>query len=145
MARDDILKLDRFQVHPNGKSRLISVLLEPYPMNPKLSVALLAVTLVMVSLTGVRADEVNLTLVNFKGCGSFTPSTWDLYAEVIDTEGGADGRFGLASVRALIDGIDFGNNGEAVVIAAGIGVLDPIDPGGDNERPPVLQTIGGTI
>jgi hypothetical protein len=71
--------------------------------------------------------------------------TWELYALINDTGSGNSGDNGLAALRALIDNIDFGTNGEAVNIPTGIGAIDPIDPGGPNERPPVLQTSGGTL
>ena len=71
--------------------------------------------------------------------------TWELYALINDTGSGNNGENGLAALRALIDNIDFGTHGEAVNIPIGIGAIDPIDLGGPNERPPVLQTSGGTL
>jgi hypothetical protein len=70
---------------------------------------------------------------------------WELYALINDTGSGNSGDNGLAALRALIDNIDFGTNGEAVNISTGIGAIDPIDLGGPNERPPVFQTLGGTL
>ena len=70
---------------------------------------------------------------------------WELYALINDTGSGNSGDNGLAALRALIDNIDFGTNGEAVNIPTGIGAIDPINLGGPNERPPVFQTLGGTL
>jgi hypothetical protein len=70
---------------------------------------------------------------------------WELYALINDTGSGNSGDNGLAALRALIDNIDFGIGGEAVNISTGIGAIDPVGLGGPNERPPVLQTSGGTL
>ena len=71
--------------------------------------------------------------------------SWELYAQVIDTDFGNSGDNGIAALRALIDNVDFGTNGDAINLATGIGAVDPIDPGGTNERPAVVQTTGGTL
>ena len=88
----------------------------------------------------VRADTVTVDL-------EYRTDTlaWELYALIVDTGSGNNGDHGLAALRALIDNIDFGTNGDAVNIAAGIGAIDPIDFGGGNQHPPVLQTNGGTL
>lgn len=70
---------------------------------------------------------------------------WQLYAKVVDTAGGNNGLNGIAALRAMIDNINFGTNGDAVNIAVGIGAVDPIAQGTPFERAPVLQTAGGTI
>lgn len=70
---------------------------------------------------------------------------WQLFASVVDTTTGNTGNHGLAAVRALIDNIDFGTNGDAVNLAAGIGAIDPIAVGTPNERPAVVLTAGGTL
>ncbi len=70
---------------------------------------------------------------------------WQLYAQVVDTAGGNNGLNGIAALRAMIDNINFGTNGDAVNIATGIGAIDPIAQGTPFERSPVLMTSGGTI
>lgn len=70
---------------------------------------------------------------------------WQLFASVVDTTTGNTGNHGLAAVRALIDNINFGTNGDAVNLATGIGAIDPIAVGTPNERPAVVQTAGGTL
>ena len=94
---------------------------------------LLAVVVVAGWAATVRADDVELDLDYNSG-----DLTWELYAEVLAT-GGVDGGNGLSAIRALIDDIDFGTDGDAVNIAAGIGAIFP----GGNQ--PVLVTTGGTI
>jgi len=103
-------------------------------MKCKILLSFLIAALVATCAATVEADDADLTLEY-----NLNTLTWDLYAEVIDTGGGAEGGFGLSAVLMLIDNIDFGTMGDAVNMAAGIGA---IFPGGN---PPVLQTAGGTL
>lgn len=103
--------------------------------------SLLMFLLVGLGANSVLADDITLDLVY-----SSSSMTWEVYAEITNgVPDTVDGSNGLAAVRLLIDNIDFGTNGDAVTIASGIGAIDPIDPGGVNERPPILQTTGGTL
>jgi hypothetical protein len=85
----------------------------------------------------VHADELELDL-------KFIDHNWWLYAEVIPTVGGVDGSNGISEVRALINNIDFGTDGDAVTFASGIGATDPVMTS-EGLRAPVLQTTGGTL
>lgn len=103
------------------------------------ALSLCAVALAAFTLSDARADDIDLTL-EYNPSGS----TWELYAEVV-SGGTADGSLGISAVRALLTGIDFGTNGDAVTIAGGIGAINPVDDGGGNQRPPVLDLGGGVI
>lgn len=94
----------------------------------------------LIAITSLRADTVNVDL-EYRA----DTLTWQLYAEIADTGTGNSGQHGLAALRALLDNVDFGANGEAVTFAANTGAIDPVDFGGNNQRPAVLQTTGGTL
>jgi len=108
-------------------------------MKRSLTLSFCAIALVACNMSSVRADEIDVTL-------EFSGGTWQLYAEVNNTAGPADGSVGIAAINALIDNIDFGTNGSAVSLEAGaVNALNPIDQGGPNERVPVLLRASGTV
>lgn len=110
-------------------------------MNWRIFLSMLAVALMAATSSTAQADDITLDLQY-----NTSTMTWEVYAEITDgTPDVQDGSNGLAAVRMLIDNVDFGTGGDAVTIASGIGAIDPIDPGGANERPPVLETLGGTL
>lgn len=93
-----------------------------------------------------KADDVTVTLDLSYSSGVGSAGSWQLFGRVDNTAGPADGQFGLSAVRTLLDNIDFGASGDAIALAPGNGAIDPLDPGGPNERPPALQQLGtGTI
>jgi len=110
-------------------------------MNCKISLTLSIVALMAIGTSAVQAHNVNLDLEYNNSSG-----IWELYAE-IDANGTPDTNFGLASVRALIDNVDFGTfgvNTTGTTIASGIGALNPVvTTGGSTD--PVLLTGGGTV
>ncbi len=101
-----------------------------------LGLLLAAVALALACVTSAGADTVTVDLEY-----QTDTLTWALYATIVDTGSGNSGDHGLAALRALVDNVDFGT----VTLAPDIGAIDPIDPGGPNERPAVLQTAGGTL
>ena len=103
-------------------------------MKLRLVFSICAVALATLCFSQANADDLKIELDLSGG------DTWELYAEVVDTGSGADGSLGLASIRALIDGIDFGTDGDAVTIAGDIGAINPVNGG-----PPVLDLGGGLI
>jgi|GEM_PF-2850552 len=105
----------------------------------KRSLALCAAFAVAVCVSSVRADDLNLDLQYNAGAG-----TWQLFAEITNVgTGTADGSNGLAAVRALLDNIDFGTDGDAVTISDDIGSINPVQTD-SGPRLPVLD-LGGTI
>ena len=111
-------------------------------MNKMLSGVL---ALVVFSALPTQADDLVVTLdVSFANAGPNSPGTWELLGRIVDTAGPNDGSNGLAAVRALLDGIDYGTNGDAVTIAPGIGAINPVQTF-NGPRNPVLLTSGGTV
>lgn len=106
-------------------------------MKRSLTLSLCAIALVACTTSSVRADEINIDL-------EFDDGVWSLFAEVLDTAGAADGSLGISAIRALIDNVDFGTDGDAVTIAGGIGAINPV-PTSSGDRAPVLQLTGGTL
>jgi len=108
---------------------------------------LCAMSLILACTTvSAKADDLIVTLdVAFDNAVPDSPGTWDLLARIVLNGGTADGSNGLAAIRALLDGIDFGAGGDAVILASDIGAINPIDEGGPNERLPVLDLGGGTF
>ncbi len=102
-------------------------------MKRSIALMLCALALSAFSASGARADDIEIEL-------EFNGGDWSLYAEVVDTGSGVDGSLGLASIRALINGINFGTGGDGVTIASGIGAINPVNGG-----PPVLNKGGGLI
>ncbi len=91
------------------------------------------------------ADSAEITLdLTFFGPGTSSGGIWELFGRVDDTGDGVDGSFGFSAIRALIDGVDFGTNGDAVAIATDIGAINPVLTSG-GPRLPVLMTAGGTL
>ncbi|TWT77841.1 hypothetical protein Pla123a_16370 [Posidoniimonas polymericola] len=99
-------------------------------------VSLVAIAALLMFATAARADTVSIDLEYNNAA-----LEWQLFAQVLDTGGGADGGNGLAAVRALVDNIDYAST----TIASGIGAVSVLDPGGQFERPAVLPTVGGTL
>jgi len=95
--------------------------------------------------SSANADEATITLDLTYNGGAGSSGSWELFGRVDDTAGPADGQFGLSAVRALIDNIDFGTLGDAITLAPGNGAIDPLDPGGPDERPAALQQPGTGI
>ena len=102
-----------------------------------IALTLCAVALATFAQSNVRADDITITL-------DFGGGNWTLSAERTNVGGTADGSLGISAIRALIDNADFGTGGNGVTIASGIGAINPVDAGGANERPPVLD-LGGTL
>ena len=104
------------------------------------SLIVCAVGIVTFGLAHAEADPVPVEL-------EYRTDTlaWTLFAQVVDAPMGNNGDHGIAAVRALIDNINFGTNGEAVILSSGIGAINPVAVGTPNERPAVLMTSGGTI
>ena len=96
------------------------------------SVVLSASILLVAAVAPVIADSVTVDLEY-----NTNTFTWELFTLINDTGSGNNGDHGLASLRALIDNIDFGTNGDAVTLASGIGAITTPHP--------VTQTGGGTI
>ncbi len=106
-------------------------------MKRSFTLSLCAIALTAFTMSDARADNLQVDL-------EYSGGTWSLYAEVIDTNSGADGSFGISAVRALVDNIDFGTNGSAVSIESGNGAINPVPTSG-GDRAPVLQLAGGTL
>lgn len=92
-----------------------------------------------------NADDATITLDLTYSSGAGSAGTWQLLGRVDDTAGPANGQFGFSAVRSLIDGIDFGTEGDAITLASGIGAINPIAANTPFERPAILQQVGGTI
>jgi len=108
-------------------------------MKRSLILSICAITLMACSMSSVRADEIDVTL-------EFSGGAWQVYAEVNDTAGPANGSVGIAALNILLDNIDFGTNGNGVTFEAGaLNAVNPIDQGGPNERLPVLLRSSGTV
>lgn len=110
-------------------------------MNAKIVVAVTATALCSLAWSPlVEADDAVITLdVTFSSPALNSPGTWELLGRIDDTGDGPDGSLGFSAIRALLTGIDFGIDGNAVNIASGIGA---IFPGGGL---PVLDLGGGVI
>lgn len=108
------------------------------------AIALAAASALCMSGTA-HADDATITLDVSYSAGAGSAGVWELYGRIDSTASGANGAFGLSAVRALLTGVDFGVDGDAVLLSSGIGAIDPIDLGGPNERPPVIELTGGVI
>lgn len=126
-------------------SRVLSSINEGKPV--KLNQCFLFLAVSSVALCGgvANADDATITLDLTYSSGAGSAGTWQLLGRIDDTAGAANGQFGFSSVRALIDNIDFGSNGDAITFASGIGSINPIAENTIFERPAVLQQVGGTI
>jgi len=105
----------------------------------KRSLSICAALVALVCATSAQADDLDLDLEY-----NSSTNTWELYAAVVDNAGPNSGDNGIAAVRAMIDNVDYGTNGDAVTIPSGIGAINPVMTS-SGDRPPVLQTAGGTL
>ncbi len=68
----------------------------------------LSILALLASTRAVNADELQLTLdlVNNVVNDAFSGGRWQLFARKLETSSGAEGDFGVASVRALLENVD---------------------------------------
>ncbi len=113
-------------------------------MNRGLVLSLSAIVLGTIGLTAAQAQTVDLSL-NLRYTDPANPlegGTWELVAKV-------DSGLGISAINALLSDVDNGVAPDDIALggspagATTLGAIDPIDPGGANERPAYLTYNAG--